>query len=137
VLLTLKDDNETYLVLPALRQDLAGESLCGLHTLLACITKSGTPFLWPIRMADSDGKWNVWHQSAWQIAEKAKSRWCRMQANRDAGHYIAEYDQRPADQQQEPAWPDMPFRDWLELAFKGFTIDSRDHPVLKRLRMED
>src|SRR5262245_41617305 len=34
VLLTLKEDNESYLVLPQLRQALAGESLCGLHTLL-------------------------------------------------------------------------------------------------------
>jgi len=56
VLLTLKEDNETYLVLPQLRQALAGEALCGPHTLLACVTKAGTPFLWPIRMADSDGK---------------------------------------------------------------------------------
>jgi hypothetical protein len=137
VLLILKEDNETYLVLPELRQALAGESLCGLHTLLACITKAGTPFLWPIRMADSDGKWNIWHQSAWQIAEKAQHRWCRMQANRDAGHYVAEYDQRPPEQQHEPAWPDLAFRDWLELGFRGFTIDSLEHPILKRLRMED
>jgi hypothetical protein len=137
VLLTLKEDNETYLVSPQLRQALAGESLCGLYTLFACVTKAGTPFLWPIRMADSDGKWNIWHQSAWQIAEKAQTRWCRMQANRDAGHYVAEYDQRPPEQQQEPAWPDLAFRDWLELAFKGFTIDSPEHPVLKRLRMKD
>jgi hypothetical protein len=137
VLLTLKEDNETYLVLPQLRQALARESLCGLHTLLACLTKAGTPFLWPIRMADSDGKWNVWHQSAWQIADKAQTTWTRMQANRDAGHYVAEYDQRPSDQQQPPVWPDLAFRDWLELAFKGFTIDSLDHPVLKRLRLED
>jgi hypothetical protein len=138
VLLTLKEDNETYLVLPQLRIALAGESLCGLYTLLACVTKAGTPFLWPIRMADSDGKWNIWHQSAWQIAEKAQHRWCRMQANRDAGHYVAEYDQRSPEQQQPPAWPEnLAFRDWLELGFKGFTIDSLDHPVLKRLRMED
>jgi hypothetical protein len=137
ILLTLKEENEVYLVLPQLRPALAGESLCGLFTLFACITKSGTPFLWPIRMADSDGRWNIWHQSAWQIAEKAQACWARMQANRDAGHYVAEYDQRATLQQQEPSWPDMPFRDWLELAFKGFTIDSFDHPVLKRLRMED
>jgi hypothetical protein len=137
VLLTLKEDNETYLVLPQLRQALTGESLCGLYILLACVTKAGTPFLWPIRMADSDGKWNIWHQSAWQIAEKAQHRWCRMQANRDAGHYVAEYDQRPTEQQQTPAWPDLALRDWLELAFRGFTIDSLEHPVLKRLRMED
>jgi hypothetical protein len=137
VLLTLKEDNETYLVLPNLRQALVGESLCGVYTLLACITKAGTPFLWPIRMADSDGKWNVWHQSAWQIAENAQKRWARMQANRDAGHYVAEYDQRPPAQQQPPNWPELAFRDWLELAFHGFTIDSLEHPVLKRLRMED
>ena len=137
VLLTLKEDNETYLVLPQLRSALADESTCGVFTLLACVTKAGTPFLWPIRMADPDGKWNIWHQSAWQIAEKAQQRWARIQANKDAGHYVAEYDQRPPDQQQLPAWPDMPFRTWLELAFRGFTIDSLDHPVLKRLRLED
>jgi hypothetical protein len=137
VLLTLKEDNEVFLVLPSLRPALAGESLCGLHTLLACVSKAGTPFLWPVRMADADGKWNVWHQSAWQIAEQAQTRWARMQANRDAGHYVAEYDLRPRGRQQEPAWPDLRFRDWLELAFKGYTIDSLDHPVLKRLRLED
>ena len=98
---------------------------------------AGTPFLWPIRMADPDGKWNIWHQSAWQIAEKAQMRWARMQANRDAGHYTAEYDQRPPEQQQPPDWPELEFRDWLELAFRGFTIDSHEHPILKRLRLED
>lgn len=137
VLLTLKEDNETYLVLPALRHALTGEGTCGVHTLLACTTKLGTPFLWPIRMADADGKWNIWHQSAWQIAEKAQVRWARMQANRDAGHYVAEYDQRPPGDQQEPAWPDLKLSEWLRLAFQGFTIDSLDHPVLNRLRLED
>ena len=38
------------------------------------VAKAGTPFLWPIRMADPDGKWNIWHQSAWQIAENYKER---------------------------------------------------------------
>src|SRR5262249_36140568 len=73
MLLMLKEDNETYLVHPQLRQALAEESLCGYFTLFPCMTKAGTPFLWPIRMADSDGKWNVWHQSAWHIAEKAQT----------------------------------------------------------------
>ena len=137
VLLCHKEDNENYLVAPELRPALSGESLCGVFTLLACVTKNGTPFLWPIKMADRDGKWNVWHESAWQIAGKAQERWARMQANRDAGHYVAEYDQRPPDRQQPPDWPAMRFRDWLELAFRGHTIDSLDHPMLKRLRLED
>jgi hypothetical protein len=137
VLLALKEENETYLVLPELRPTLARESTCGVFTLLACVTKAGTPFLWPIRMADPDGRWNVWHQSAWQIAESARERWCRMQANRDAGLYVAEYDARPPDRQQPPAWPDLTFAAWLRLAFQGFTIDRPDHPVLRRLRLED
>jgi hypothetical protein len=136
-LLTLKEENETYLVLPELRGALVGESTCGVNTLLACVTKQGTPFLWPIRMADPDGRWNIWHKSAWDIAGKATTRWTRMQSNRDAGYYIAEYDKRPLDQQQAPAWPEMTFKEWLRLAFQGFTIDRRDHPVLKRLRLED
>jgi hypothetical protein len=137
MLLTMREDNETYLILPALRQALAGESLCGVHTLLACVSKAGTPFLWPIRMAVPDGKWNVWHQSAWQIAEKAQHGWCRMQPNRDAGHNVGEYDQRPPEQQHSPAWPDLAFNEWLRLAFQGFTISSLEHPVLKRLCPED
>jgi len=137
MLLSLKEDNEVYVVRPEVRGALCSEGTVGIFTLLACVTKQGTPFLWPIRMADADGKWNVWHQSAWQIAEKAQTRWARMQANRDAGHYVAEYDQRAPDDQQEPDWPDLEFNDWLRLAFQGYTIDSLEHPVLKRLRLED
>src|SRR5262245_35055812 len=102
MLLTLKEDNETYLVAPQLRLALVGESLCGLFTPFACITRAGTPFLWPIRMADSDGKWLLCYQSAWHIAEKAQLCWARMQWNKDAGHYVAEYDRRPPERQQEP-----------------------------------
>jgi len=137
VLLELKEENETYLVLPKLRDALAAEGTCGVFTLLACVTKKGTPFLWHIRMAAADGRWNKWHNSAWQIAEKAMSCWTLMESSREAGHYVAKYDQRPPDQQQEPAWPDMAFSEWLRLAFQGNTIDSLDHPVLRRLRLED
>jgi hypothetical protein len=136
-LLVLKEEGEVYLVRPELRAALAGEANCGVFALVACITKAGTPFLWPIKTADPDGKWNIWHQSAWQISEKARTSWCRMQANRDAGHYVADYDQRPAEQQLQPEWPDLTLSEWLRLAFQGSSIDSTDHPVLKRLRLED
>jgi len=137
MLLVLKEDNETYLIQPHLHQALASNPLCGIYTVHCCVSKQGTPFVWPIRMAGSDGRWNVWHKSAWEIAQTAQTRWARMESNRDAGYYVPVYDLKPPERQQPPAWPDMPFRDWLELAFKGFTIDSLDHPVLKRLRLED
>jgi hypothetical protein len=137
LLLVLKDDNEVYLVAPRMRQALARESTCGPHALIACVSKGGAPFIWPVCMADADGKWNVWHESAWMIASHARQRWCRMQADRDAGNYVAEYDQRPEEDQQAPEWPDLPFNEWLRLAFRNAVIDSPEHPVLRRLRLED
>jgi hypothetical protein len=136
-LLVLKDDNEVYMTRPDVRAALRDEGTCGEYTLIPCVSKNGTPFLWPIRMQDRDGKWNPWHQSAFTIAEKAQARWCRMQANRDAGCYVAEYDQRPAEAQTEAEWPELTPAQWNRLAFQGFTIDSLDHPVLKRLHMRD
>ena len=137
LLLTLGEENETYLVHPSMRSTLATEPLVRVVTLFACVSKQGTPFLWPVPMADSDGKWNIWHKSAFGIAERAMTSWTRMQANRDAGHYVAEYDVRPPEQQLAPEWPKLAFAKWLELAFRGFMIDSPDHPVLRALRLED
>jgi hypothetical protein len=137
ILLVLKEENEFYLVQPEVRPFLVREPLCGTFTLFPCMSKGGTPFLWPICMGTGDGKWNIWHSSAFEIALKARMRWTRMYASRDAGHYLAEYDQRDPMQQGEPIWPDLILRDWIELAFRGYTIDSLDHPILRRLRMED
>src|SRR5262249_44824698 len=136
MLLVNKDDNELFYVAPCMRKTLKNDLLSADYTLFACITKAGTPFLWPIKMADKSGKWNVWHQSAWQIAEKAQSRWCRMMADQEAGHYIAEYDRRPLEQQQEPEWPDMSFRDWLAIPVGNCPIASPDPPFLRRLRAD-
>ena len=36
----------------------------------------------------------------------------------------------------EPIWPEISFRDALELAFRKRRIDSDDHPILKSLRGE-
>jgi hypothetical protein len=139
VLLALKEDNEVYLIDRPLRKVLppSVKELCGEYTLLACVSKGGTPFFWPVRMADADGKWNVWHSSAWQIAQDAVGRWTRMYANRDAGHYGSDWDTRPPVEQQEPAWPEMTLDEWLRVAFQGHLIDSLEHPVIRRLLLED
>jgi hypothetical protein len=34
----------------------------------------------------------------------------------------------------EPQWPNLPFSEILKLAFRGFLIDSLEHPVVRRLR---
>ena len=139
MLLVLKEDNETYLIDKPLRKALppAVKSLCGEYTLVPCVSKGGTPFLWPVRMADPDGKWNVWHSSAWQIAQGAVERWTRLYANRDAGHYDSDQDGRPLEAQQGADWPELSGSEWLRLAFQEHMIDSLDHPVVRRLQLED
>jgi hypothetical protein len=137
VLLSLKDDSEMYVVLPQLRSALSQEVTCGEFALLACVTKKGTPFIWPIKLADADGKWNEWHRSAWQIAQTAMTAWTRVTSNREAGYYESTHDEKPSAKQQPPIWPDMTWGEWLYLAFKDHTIDKLDHPVLRRLRLED
>jgi hypothetical protein len=137
MLLVLKEKNEVYMVAPTLRDTLADEPLCGLYRVFACVSREGTPFLWHVRLPGRDGKSHLAHQSALAIAINARERWTRMIWNSDAGHYVPTYDRKPPEQQQPPEWPDWAFRDWLERAFKGFTISSLDHPILKRLRLED
>ena len=34
----------------------------------------------------------------------------------------------------EPEWPDKPFRELLEIGFKGRLIQGQEHPVIMRLR---
>ena len=46
------------------------------------ITKQGTVFLWPIRLADADGKINEWHQSAADAAKSATKEWLRIISNK-------------------------------------------------------
>ena len=36
----------------------------------------------------------------------------------------------------EPIWPDVSFRELVEIAFRERLITTHDHPVLRRLRGE-
>jgi hypothetical protein len=136
MLLVLRDG--TYMVAPNMWASLTGMKLCKKYILLACVTKGGTAFLWPIIMPPENGReWNTWPRSAWHIAEQAKERWCRVESDQEASCYVVTPDKRPLDQQAKPNWPDLTFEQWLELAFKDHMITSLDHPVLKHLRLED
>ncbi len=82
---------------------------------------------------DKSGNLNRYHTSRMECYEAAKTQWVQMQSNQDAGFYtwsLAE-NKLPA-----PEWPKKPATliEAIELAFKGFIIDSADHPEIKKLR---
>ena len=89
--------------------------------------------MWPVRVPDSDGRRNSWHLSALRAAELATSKWVRVQANMADGKYDV-FEATGAI--PDPEWPDMSFRDILQLCFDDRFIDSLDHPILKQLRGE-
>ncbi len=124
-------DKEMYLVAADLIPELAKEvhPVC----LRLAINKQGDIFLWPCKLPGPDGRRNNWHESAVDAAKCAEKRWVRVSANMTAGMYDV---YEATGDLAEPNWPDVSFRDVLELSFRDRRIDSHDHPILKSLRGE-
>jgi hypothetical protein len=128
-LIVLKDDRETYLVLPPIARELPGEYV--LATIYTAINRQGVPFLWPVRLPAPDGRVIEWHRSEAEAAILATRGWVRVVANLALGAYeIFEAQAIIPD----PQWPEQPFQELMRIAFKDKLVDRLDHPVVKRLR---
>ena len=133
-LLELKDDNEIYLVHPKIIPTIKAEGCLFTAQLVPSINTKGIPFIWPVRLPDSQGKINDWHKSSAKAAELARHNWIRCVANRGLGGY--DVTEAPF-QNLEPAWPKEKDSELIKIAFEGKTITDRDHLILKRLRGEE
>jgi hypothetical protein len=106
-IIELKDDQETYLVLPSMASELARE--IAVATLFLTINRQGVLHLWPVKLPGPDGKHNEWHRSAAEAADAAMQRWVRVTSNMSLGAY--EVFQAEANI-PDPIWPDLSlFRD--------------------------
>jgi hypothetical protein len=129
-LIELKDNRETYLILPAVSQELS-ESEFFLATLYLTINRQKVLSVWPVKLPAADGRSNEWHASASAAAERAMDKWIRLAANMSLGAY--EISEAIADYGQ-PEWPNLTFMEILKIAFKNRLIDSPDHAVIQQLR---
>jgi hypothetical protein len=127
----MKADNDTYLVLPELYSALAQEAR--VKQLYTGTTRDGNPFVWLVNMPGPDGRIDTWSQSAHAGANLAKKHWVRMKSNTDMGAYEV---QQALSLTDEPSWPELSFKELVNLAFRGKVIDSLDHVVIRRLRGE-
>lgn len=125
----LRDEKETYIVVPSLSAELAGETNPKL--LVLSITRQGLPFFWPIKVPGIDGKIDTWNQSAMAAAEQAVKFWVRVTANFHAGAYDVDV---ATGNIPDPVWPEQSMTELLKLAFRDKLIDRMDHPVIQRLR---
>jgi hypothetical protein len=128
-IIEMKEDRETYLVVPGIAAELPGEF--SVATLYTALNRKGVLHLWPVKLPGPDGKHNEWHRSAAEAAERGMNQWGRMTANMSLGAYeIFE----PIGDISAPDWPDISFEEILKVAFRDRIVDSMDHPLINQLR---
>ena len=133
MVLELKEENEIYLIDPSLWPELATETTVSARVLFTAVNRQGVVFIWPVRLPGPDGRVDDWSRTSMEAAEMAMTKWVRVQANMSLGAY--DVFEATADL-PEPAWPKESLGELLRIAFKDKRIDSRDHPVLRKLRGE-
>lgn len=82
---------------------------------------------------DKFGEMNKYNATRMEAYRVATTQWLQLRANNAGGFYsyaLAE------DTLPEPTWSNKPesLRAAIEIAFKGFVIDSLNHPLMKRIR---
>jgi hypothetical protein len=128
-IIELEEEGEVFLVSPDIAEQIPGEFK--VVSLFLTINRQGVLHLWKVGLPDADGKYNEWHRSAAEAAERAMERWIRVTSNRALGAYeISE----ASGNLPEPVWPDVPFGEILKIAFRDRYVDRVDHPLLQRLR---
>jgi len=128
-ILELKEERETYLVMPAVAAALPGETRT--VNLRLTVSRQGAVFLWPVPEPSLDGRENGWGTSARAAAISAETKWVRIIANMPQGAYDVH---SAPGALGTPIWPDKPLRDILAVAFgESFIIRDAGHPVVKRL----
>ena len=127
----LKAKKETYLVAPALWNELAPEITRVM--LFTAITRQNVLFIWPVQLPGPDGKHHEAHQVQLNTAMSAMGTWMRLTWNNQTSSYDVA---TSSAELSAPKWPNKPFEALLKIAFKDRYIDSLAHPVLKELRGE-
>ena len=80
-----KTNRESYLVAPPLWPELP--DFISLVRLCVAVNRHGTPFLWPAKLPDPNGRPMDWHTSMLEAQELAVKNWVRVQADMSAGSY--------------------------------------------------
>ena len=133
-ILSLKTENEWYLIDPEILTEIQLESQLRVMTLYVCVTMNSTPFVTCIPQADEMGKINPWHQSGHITMEEAKQCWVRRQADKANGGYVITKAMNA--KLPDPKWPTMTLNEIIDRAFDKYYINDFQDPVLQRLRGE-
>ena len=126
-----QESKENFIVTPSLRDELLLESKPKI--IFTVVDRYGNLTLWPANLPNVNGQTNSWTESALAAAELSKKSWIRISSNMSIGAYEI---YRAKGDLPDPEWPEISFKEILELGFKDKVIDNLDHPVVKKLRGE-
>ena len=133
-ILSLKTENEWYLIDPDILPEIQLESQLRVMTLYVCVTMNSTPFVTCIPQADEMGKINSWHTSGHITMEEAKQCWVRRQADKANSCYLVTKAMNA--KLPDPKWPTITLNEIIDRAFDKFYINDIQDLVLQRLRGE-
>ena len=133
-ILSLKTENEWYLIDPDILPQIQLESQLRVMTLYVCVTMNSTPFVTCISQPDEMGKINSWHTSGHITMEEAKLCWVRRQADKANSCYLVTKAMNA--KLPDPKWPTMTLSEIIDRAFDKYYINDIQDPVLQRLRGE-
>jgi hypothetical protein len=122
-------ETDLYLVIPELMSELGGDVV--LVTLHGAMNRQGTFFIISVRLQGLDGRLDPWTQSLREAIVIAHKEPVRTASNRDLGAYDI---WRTPCKIERPPWPEESWEQLFDIAFRGRTIESMDHPVVRRLR---
>ena len=133
-ILSLKTENEWYLIDPDILPEIQLESQLRVMTLYVCVTMNSTPFVTCIPQPDEMGKINSWHTSGHITMEEAKLCWVRRQADKANSCYLITKAMNA--KLPDPKWPTITLSEIIDRAFDKYYISDINDLVLQRLRGE-
>jgi hypothetical protein len=125
-----KETREFYFVSPKMISKLRAISDVSIAVLVLFMTKQKVLGIFPLKIPSDSSSRNGWQDTALAAAELAKTSWVRMQADMALGGYRI---MKAKADLGEPEWPDIPFNQLLDIAFKDRVISSEDHPSFNKL----
>ena len=128
-----EETGESYMLPPILAEVAQQDQVFKKRQLRLAVTVQGAVFLWETAMHGEETNANQWILSAWNAQATAQDRWIRVVANRQNASYDVMVSESDLG---EPAYPEEQFDEVLRVAFRGKVIETRDHPILKKLRGE-
>lgn len=126
-----RETRESYFVVPSVIPKLGSITDLSIVSLHQFLTKQGVVGILPLKVPKDSNAGSGWLTTAMAAAELAKKQWVRMKADMALGGYRI---YQAEGDLGEPEWPETPFNEMLDVAFRDRVITDDSHPVFNKLR---